>query len=106
MWAKKHKHAILDGLELYHFLGESKFNLFTQMDGNIVGEGAKSIFEPACAAYCQIWRGSIMIWGCMGWDKVSSLCLIEGIMDEHVYHKILETKLINTMHMQDLEINK
>jgi hypothetical protein len=28
VWAKKHKHAILDGLELCHFLGESKFNLF------------------------------------------------------------------------------
>jgi hypothetical protein len=34
---------------------------FAQMGGNIVEEGAKSIFGPTCTTCCQIWGGSIMI---------------------------------------------
>ena len=43
-----------------------------------------------------------MIWGCMTWKGVDNLCLIEGNMDKHMYHEILEMELMNTIHMHDL----
>jgi len=46
--------------------------------------------------------GGIMVWGCMSWEEVGNLCLIDGIMDKYVYCEILEMELMNTIHMHDL----
>ena len=43
-----------------------------------------------------------MIWGCMTWEGVGNLRLIEGNMNKHVYCEILEMELMNTIHMHDL----
>ena len=43
-----------------------------------------------------------MIWGCMTWEGVDNLCLIEGNMDKHMYREILEMELMNTIYMHDL----
>ena len=37
-----------------------------------------------------------MIWRCMTWEGVDNLHLIEGNMDKHMYHEILEMELMNT----------
>jgi hypothetical protein len=56
VWAKKHKHW---NYVIFWVSQNSIF--FAQMGGNIVEEGAKSIFGPTCTTCCQIWGGSIMI---------------------------------------------
>jgi len=45
---------------------------------------------------------NIMVWGCMTWEGVGNLRLIEGNMDKFVYREILEMELKNTIHMHDL----
>jgi hypothetical protein len=44
-----------------------------------------------------------MVWRCMSWKGVGNFCFIKRIMDKYVYYKILETKLISTIHMHDLK---
>ena len=43
-----------------------------------------------------------MVWGCMTWEGVGNLFLIEGNMDKYLYHEILEMEFMNTIHMHDL----
>ena len=43
-----------------------------------------------------------MVWGCMTWEGVDNLRLIEGNMDKFVYREILEMELMNTIYMHDL----
>ena len=44
-----------------------------------------------------------MVWGCMTWEEVGNLRLIEGKMDKYIYREVLEMELMNTIHMHDLE---
>ena len=43
-----------------------------------------------------------MVWGCMTWEGVGNLRLIEGNMDKFVYREILEMEFMNTIYMHDL----
>ena len=37
--------------------------------------------------------GSVMVWGCFGWDGVGTACRIHGKMDADLYTSILEDEL-------------
>ena len=52
-------------------------------------------------AFVKFGGGYIMIWGCMTWEGVDNLHLIEGNMDKHMYRETLEMELMNTIHMHD-----
>ena len=41
--------------------------------------------------------GSLMVWGCMGWNGVGILAEVEGRMDAEQYVSILEDNLLSSM---------
>ena len=41
--------------------------------------------------------GSLMVWGCMGWNGVGILAEVEGRMDAEQYVSILEDNLLPSM---------
>ena len=41
--------------------------------------------------------GSIMIWGCMSWEGIGKLNLIEGKIDKYMYCNILEIELVGSI---------
>jgi hypothetical protein len=42
-------------------------------------------------------EGSLMVWGCIGWNRVEILAEVEGRMDAKQYVSILENNLLSTM---------
>ena len=41
--------------------------------------------------------GSLMMWGCMGWNGVGYACKIDGKMDAELYCAILEEELQSSL---------
>ena len=41
--------------------------------------------------------GSVMVWGCMGWDGAGYACKIDGRMDADLYCSILEDELLSSL---------
>jgi transposase len=38
--------------------------------------------------------GTVMVWGCFAGNKLGKLHRIKGIMDQHVYHTVMQTQLV------------
>jgi hypothetical protein len=47
--------------------------------------------------------GSLMVWGCMGWNEVGILCEVEGRMNAEQYVFILEECLLRSMEESDVD---
>ena len=45
--------------------------------------------------------GSLMMWGCMLWDRVGYICRIDGKMDGDLYIKILKEDLQSNLDDYD-----
>jgi len=50
--------------------------------------------------------GSLMLWGCITCKGVGYLADIEGIMDRHLYQKILEGELVDTIDYYEIDETK
>ena len=104
LWAKRCRNATWIDWSYVIFSDESKFNLFGS-DGQQYcwRRSGERLLDQHVQSTVKYGGGNIMVWGCMTWEGVGNLHLIEGIMDKYVYRNILETELINTIHMNDLE---
>ena len=47
--------------------------------------------------------GGVIMWGCMTPIGLGMMCRIEGRMDQYMYRKFLERKLIYTLHAYNLD---
>lgn len=87
---------------------ESKVNRF-QSDGNYwtwtVGD-PNTITPNMVIPTVKHGGGSVMIWGCFGWNGVGSLCRIEGRMNSNDYKQILATKLLPSIGTLGVERSK
>lgn len=103
-WAKKCKHADWEFWAHVIFSDESKFNLFGS-DGRQYcwRKSGDRLLDQHVQSTVKHGGGNIMVWGCMTWEGVGKLHLIEGKMDKYVYRNILETELMGTIQMQGLE---
>lgn len=103
-WAKKCKHADWEFWAHVIFSDESKFNLFGS-DGRQYcwRKSGDRFLDQHVQSTVKHGGGNIMVWGCMTWEGVGKLHLIEGKMDKYVYRNILETELMGTIQMQGLE---
>lgn len=100
-WAKKCKHADWEFWAHVIFSDESKFNLFGS-DGRQYcwRKSGEHLLDQHVQSTIKHGGGNIMVWGCMSWEGVGKLYLIEGKMDKYVYRNILETELMGTIEMQ------
>lgn len=103
-WAKKCNRFTWEDWSFVIFSDESKFNLFGS-DGRQYcwRKSGESLLEQHVQCTVKHGGGSIMVWGCMSWEGVGKLHLIEGKMDRYIYREILETELMETIRMQGLE---
>jgi hypothetical protein len=94
LWAKKCTHATWVDWSYVIFSDESKFNLFG-LDGRqyCLRRSGEHLLDQHVQPTVKFGGGSIMVWGCMSWEGVGNLCLIEGTMDKYVYCEILEMEL-------------
>lgn len=94
-WALKHKDWTIEDWKLVIWSDETKIMRYCS-DGNRYSwipkdsKGIASRVQPTL----KFGGGSIMIWGCMNYWGVGSICKIEGIMDSSKYQSILHNKLI------------
>lgn len=102
-WAKKCRHASWMDWSYVVFSDESKFNLFGS-DGRQYcwRKRGEHLLDQHVQPTIKFGGGNIMVWGCMTWEGVGNLRLIEGNMDKFVYREILEMELMNTIYMHDL----
>lgn len=97
-WARSHRNWTVEDWKKVIFSDESKFNIFGS-DGRTwcwkkVGQ---RLAPHAVKPTVKHGGGSIMIWGCMTWDGVGNITLIEGKMNSEVYQKILEEEYLDTL---------
>lgn len=85
-WAKIHKHWTVEDWENVLYTEESKFEIFGSTSS------ARRTYEaPMHSFNCEAWRrGSVMVWGCFGNNKIGDLVKVEGTMKKEHYHSMLQ----------------
>lgn len=102
-WAIAHKEHTLEDWKAYIWSDETKINRVGSDGKKWVwvrkGEG---LSDRRVQSTLKFGGGSVMIWGCMGWNGVGRAVKIDGIMDGDLYVAILEDDLKGSM--EDLEV--
>ena len=68
-------------------------------------EAEKRLVEREVKSILKFGSGSLIMWGCMLWDRSGQTCKINGRIDKELYVQILEDKLLGTLEEYDLEID-
>ena len=94
-WAKKHKDWSLEQWQKVLWSDESKFEVFGSKRRTYVRRRKGEKMLPQCIKpTVKHGGGNVMVWGCFGAGKVGSLHRVEGILNQHGYHSILQRKAI------------
>ncbi|CAJ0966938.1 unnamed protein product [Ranitomeya imitator] len=95
VWAKEHKEWTLDQWKSVLWSDESKFEIFGSNHRVFVrcrkGERMDSTWLVPTVKHGG---GGVMVWGCFAGDTVGDLFKIEGILNQHGYHSILQQHTI------------
>jgi transposase len=85
------------------FSDESRFTIF-QSDGRfkIWREEKKRYDAKNCVPTVKFGGGSVMVWGCIGYNGVGNLEIIDGIMDSIKYIRVLSTNLFKSARLLHL----
>lgn len=97
-FAQEHKDWTIDDWKRVVFSDESKINRFNS-DGRSwcwIRDG-ESLQPRQVKQTVKHGGGSVMIWGCMTYNGGGSVIQIKGIMDQHLYRKILADELVPTV---------
>ena len=74
---------------------ESKFEIFGENRWVYARRYAGERFKLECLVQTVKHRGgNVMVWGCFMGEKVGDLMRINGIVDQKVYHSILQRHLV------------
>lgn len=103
-WAIAHKEFTDDDLKHILWSDESKINRFGS-DGRkwVWIRKGEQLNERMIQSTVKFGGGSLMVWGCMGWDGVGDLVKIDGKMDGDLYVSILEEDLTSSMEKLGLD---
>jgi len=102
-FAHAHKHWTLDDWKQVIWSDETKINCLGS-DGckwawKRPGEG---LSDRLVEGTVKFGGGSVMVWGCMGWDGVGYAAKIDGRMDGDLYLQILKDELQNSLELYGL----
>ena len=95
VWAKKHKEWTLDQWKSVLWSDESKFEIFGSNRRVFVRRRKGERMDSTCLVpTVKHGGGGVMVWGCFAGDTVGDLFKIEGILNQHGYHSILQRHAI------------
>ena len=90
-WAEKHEQWTLDRWKSVLWANESKFETFGSNPHVFVRHGAGERMIPACVvSTVKHGGGGVMVCACFACDTVSHLFRIQGTLNQHGYHSILQ----------------
>jgi transposase len=97
-WALAHKDWTVEDWKRVIWSHETKINMFGS-DGRKwswkkAGDG---LSDRLVEGTLKFGGGSVMIWGCMTWDRIRTACRIDGRIDGDLYVSILEDGVQGTM---------
>ena len=91
VWAKKHKEWTLDQWKSVLWSDESKFEIFGSTRRVFVQRRKGERMVSTCMVpTVKHGGGGVMVWGCFAGDTVGDLFKIEGTLNQHGYHSILQ----------------
>ena len=95
VWAKEHKEWTLDQWKSVLWSDESKFEIFGSNHRVFVRRRKGERMDSTCLVpTVKHGGGGVMVWGCFAGDTVGDLFKIEGILNQHGYHSILQRHAI------------
>ncbi|KAF0046089.1 hypothetical protein F2P81_002618 [Scophthalmus maximus] len=95
VWAKEHKEWTLDQWKSLLWSDESKFEIFGSNHCVFVRRRKGERMDSTCLVpTVKHGGGGVMVWGCFAGDTVGDLFKIEGILNQHGYHSILQRHAI------------
>uniref|UniRef100_A0A3B4CHW9 Transposase Tc1-like domain-containing protein n=1 Tax=Pygocentrus nattereri TaxID=42514 RepID=A0A3B4CHW9_PYGNA len=95
VWAKEHKEWTLDQWKSVLWSDESKFEIFGSNHHVFVRRRKGERVDSTCLVpTVKHGGGGVMVWGCFAGDTVGDLFKIEGILNQHGYHSILQRHAI------------
>ena len=94
-WAKKHEQWTLDQWKSVLWSDESKFEIFGSNRRVFVRRRKGERMDSTCLVpTVKHGGGGVMVWGCFAGDTVGDLFKIEGTLNQHGYHSILQRHAI------------
>ena len=97
-FALKHQHWTVEDWTRVIWSDETKINRIGSDGRKYVWKVAgKSLQDKEVQGTIKFGGGSLMVWGCMGWNGVGILAEVEGRMNAEQYVSILEDNLLPTM---------
>ncbi|KAL6470994.1 hypothetical protein MHYP_G00196440 [Metynnis hypsauchen] len=95
VWAKKHKEWTLDQWKSVLWSDESKFEIFGSNRRVFVRRRKGERMDSTCLVpTVKHGGGAVMVWRCFAGDTVGDLFKIEGTLNQHGYHSILQRHAI------------
>ena len=88
-WAKKHEQGTLGRWKSVLWSDESKFEIFGSNRRVFVRRRVGEQMISACVVP-TVKHGGLMVWRCYAGDTVCNLFRIQGILNQHGYHSILQ----------------
>lgn len=103
-FARKYQDWTVDDWKMVLWSDEVKINR-VQSDGRVWTwkEEGEPLTDRTTTPTVKYGGGSVMVWGCMGWNGVGILTEVEGKMDAKQYVDILERGLLESV--EKLEMN-
>ena len=91
-WAKKHKQWTLDRWKIVLLSDESKFEISGSNRRVFVRRRVYGVRMISACVFpiMKHGGGGVMVWGCCAGDTVSDLFRIQGTLNQHGYHSILQ----------------
>ena len=94
-WAKKHNEWTLNQWESVLWSDESKFDIFGSTRRVFVRRRKGERMVSSCVVpTVDHGGGEVMVWGCFAGDTVGDLFKIQGTLNQHGYHSILQRHAI------------
>ena len=90
-WAKKHEQWTLDWWKSVFWSDESKFEIFSSNRCVFVRRRvSERMISPCVVLTVMHGGGGVMVWQCFAGDSESDLFRIQGTLNQHGYHSILQ----------------
>jgi len=103
-FALKHQHWTVEDWKRVIWSDETKINRMGSDGQEYVWKKAgEPLGEREVKGTLKFGGGSMMVWGCMGWNGVGILCEVEGRMNAEQYISILEECLLKSMEESGID---
>ena len=102
-YAQSHKDWTIDDWKRVLWSDETKINRVCS-DGITWGWSAVGKSRPVRETL-KYGGGSIMIWGCFGWNGVGCIVRISGNMNAELYRSIVEEEVVESMDCFDMDLD-